>query len=164
MPLLYPMHCPKNDIQWPIPGGRKPNALLATPETASLSIPNGNYVLVKRFSSKEQPRRIMASLYEAAWFPEADSFGLGLENHLNYFHQRGAGLEQNLARGLAIYLSATCVDTYFRRFSGHTQVNATDLRNLRYPTCRQLTELGARLKKDWPDPQTIDLWVSEVSA
>jgi len=34
------------------------------------------------------------------------------------------------------------VDDYFRRFSGHTQVNATDLRLLRYPGRRDLEELG----------------------
>jgi adenine-specific DNA-methyltransferase len=163
MPLLYPIHCPDGDISWPILGGKKPNALFSAPETNSLSIPNGNYVLVKRFSAKEQPRRIMASLYEASWFPEADAFGLGLENHLNYFHKQGRGLECTLARGLTLYLSATCVDSYFRRFSGHTQVNATDLRNIPYPAQDQLNLLGKRMGNTFPSQVTIDQWVMEIA-
>ena len=51
----------------------------------------------------------------------------------------------DLARGLVAYLNSTFVDTYFRQFNGHTQVNATDLRNLRYPSVRQLERLGERV-------------------
>jgi hypothetical protein len=47
-----------------------------------------------------------------------------------------------LARGLSTYLNSTVVDQYFRRFNGHTQVNATDLRALRYPSARALQSLG----------------------
>ena len=47
-----------------------------------------------------------------------------------------------LAHGLATYLNATAVDTYFRRFNGHTQVNATDLRAMRYPCREALIVLG----------------------
>ena len=34
------------------------------------------------------------------------------------------------------------VDEQFRRFSGHTQVNATDLRLMKYPSRDILTRLG----------------------
>jgi hypothetical protein len=44
--------------------------------------------------------------------------------------------------GLARYLNSQTVDTYFRTFSGHTQVNATDLRNLFYPSLAQLEALA----------------------
>ena len=54
----------------------------------------------------------------------------GFENHLNYFHENGEGLPLDLAKGLAAFLNSDAVDQYFRIFSGHTQVNATDLRNL----------------------------------
>jgi adenine-specific DNA-methyltransferase len=40
------------------------------------------------------------------------------------------------------YLNSQEVDDYFRVFSGHTQVNATDLRRLRYPTIEQLKSMS----------------------
>jgi adenine-specific DNA-methyltransferase len=67
---------------------------------------------------------------------------VGFENHLNYFHANGQGLSRTLARGLAAYLNSPLVDDYFRLFSGHTQVNAADLRRLPYPSLKELEGLG----------------------
>ena len=53
---------------------------------------------------------------------------LGFENHLNVLHEDKHGLPEKLAYGLAAFLNTTAVDENFRRFNGHTQVNATDLR------------------------------------
>ena len=49
---------------------------------------------------------------------------------------------RNLARGLALFLNSSLVDRYFRQFNGHTQVNAADLRSLRYPDRSTLEQLG----------------------
>ena len=38
------------------------------------------------------------------------------------------------------------VDQYFRRFSGHTQVNAADLRKLTYPDLKTLEAMGGAMK------------------
>ncbi len=54
------------------------------------------------------------------------------------------GLPMILAKGLAAFLNSTLVDVYFRQFNGHTQVNATDLRSLNYPTMKQLERLGRK--------------------
>jgi hypothetical protein len=51
-------------------------------------------------------------------------------------------LRQALAHGLAVFLNTTAVDEAFRRFNGHTQVNATDLTLMKYPSCDVLTQLG----------------------
>lgn len=51
-------------------------------------------------------------------------------------------LDLALARGLCAYLNSQPVDDYFRTFSGHTQVNATDLRRLCYPPQDQLRAMG----------------------
>jgi adenine-specific DNA-methyltransferase len=75
---------------------------------------------------------------------------LGFENHLNYFHYfhtNGRGLERGLALGLFAYLNSTLVDQYFRCFSGHTQVNATDLRKLSYPDHATLETMGNALPR-----------------
>ena len=72
---------------------------------------------------------------------------LGFENHLNVFHsRRKQGIPENLAHGLSVFLNSISVDEQFRRFSGHTQVNATDLRLLKYPSREALTSLGVWAK------------------
>ena len=43
---------------------------------------------------------------------------------------------------LALFLNSTIVDDNFRLFSGHTQVNVTDLRRMRYPSRDQLIRFG----------------------
>jgi adenine-specific DNA-methyltransferase len=80
---------------------------------------------------------------------------VGFENHLNYFHASGHGLERALAVGLYAFLNSTVVDQYFRRFSGHTQVNATDLRTLAYPDRGTLQDMGREIK-------TLDLSQDEI--
>lgn len=139
VPLVYPNHLREGRVTWPQVGGRKANGLAHTQETARLLMPAGTYVLVKRFSAKEERRRITAVVVAPADLP-GDAWAF--ENHLNVFHRRGAGLPENLARGLAAFLNTTTVDQVFRQFNGHTQVNATDLRSLRYPSEAELVELG----------------------
>jgi adenine-specific DNA-methyltransferase len=51
-----------------------------------------------------------------------------------------------LALGLKEFLNSAAVDRYFRQFSGHTQVNANDLRVLRYPGRAELERLGRQSK------------------
>jgi hypothetical protein len=41
-----------------------------------------------------------------------------------------------------VFLNTTAVDEHFRRFNGHTQVNATDLRLMKYPNRNALIQLG----------------------
>ncbi len=71
---------------------------------------------------------------------------VGLENHLNYFHKAGSGLEAEVAYGLMAFLNSSPIDLYFRQFNGHTQVNATDLRSLRFPSLATLRRLGVAMR------------------
>jgi len=153
VPLIYPCHFLNGFIEWPFESGKKPNAIMSSSKTSGLLVEGGFYVLIKRFSSKEQLRRVMAAVYDPT---RIDASLVGFENHLNYFHKQGRGLPADLAKGLALYLNSTVVDQYFRLFSGHTQVNATDLRKMPYPTREQLVRLGAYLKEKMPDQETID--------
>jgi adenine-specific DNA-methyltransferase len=140
VPLLYPAHFSGQSIHWPRAGIKKPNAIVRNDQTEKWLYPNGCYVAVRRFSSKEEKRRVVATVV----YPNAfNSPMLGLENHLNVFHCRRKGIPEKLARGLSVFLNSTQVDEQFRRFSGHTQVNATDLRLLKYPGREALTGLGA---------------------
>lgn len=140
VPLLYPGHFSSTGTTWPIEGMKKPNAIERNADTEKWLYPNGFYCVVRRFSSKEEKRRIVASVVEPSAF--GDVSVLGFENHLNLFHENKRGLPEALARGLAVFLNTTAVDENFRRFNGHTQVNATDLKLMKYPSRENLIELG----------------------
>lgn len=159
IPLLFPTHISSGIVTWPRLGSKKPNALLDVEQTKTLQVPNEYYVLVKRFTSKEEKKRIVAVLYDPENMPCSH---VGFENHLNYFHHNGGGLDPTLARGLAAYLNSTLVDTFFRQFNGHTQVNATDLRNMPYPTLQQLEVLGGKISSQLSQQCEIDTYVREV--
>lgn len=162
VPLLYPHHFSDGALCWP-KAHKKPNALQLTPDVSKGDgskndvskwlMPRGHYVLVKRFSAKEERRRLVAYhlSYEAL-----DAAYIGFENHWNVFHIGKRGMDEDIAKGLATFLNSTVLDEHFRVFSGHTQVNATDLRNMRYPSREQLRKLGQRAKDQPNDQASID--------
>ncbi|HHX8464617.1 TPA: Eco57I restriction-modification methylase domain-containing protein [Vibrio diabolicus] len=157
VPLIFPVHFNNGGIEWPLENIKKPNALARNDETEKQLVPNGFYVLTKRLSAKEESRRIVAALYTPDIY-EVDM--VGFENKTNYFHANGQPLEYFFAKGLWAYLNSTIVDQYFRQFNGHTQVNATDLRVLRYPTSNTLVQLG-RLVESY-DQQHIDELIAQI--
>lgn len=142
VPLVYSCHFNGGFVHWPKEKSRKANAIVNNQQTRELLVPAGIYVLVKRFSPKEEPRRIVACIWDSRQIPAEF---VGFENHLNYFHINGHGLPMPLAKGLAAFLNSTVLDVYFRQFNGHTQVNATDLRSLKYPTRAELERIGLQI-------------------
>jgi len=162
IPLVYP-HCVTiGQVRPPLHraanygdarSSRKPVAIRDNEETRKWLIPTARFVLIKRFSSKEEKRRLVAGVLDPAAFPSAL---IGIENHLNFFHRKRAGLPASLARGLCRFLNSTVADRYFRQFNGHTQVNASDLRSLRYPDITALEQLGATTLDD-ASQSAIDL-------
>ncbi len=146
VPLFYPGHFSGNILEYPKQNWKKPNAIHFNLKTEKWLYPKGFYSVVRRFSSKEQKRRIYASVVNADCFP--DTIAFGFENHLNVFHSKKRGINEFLAYGLASFLNSTMVDQYFRRFSGHTQVNAADLRKLKYPDLDTLVLLGRWAKEN----------------
>jgi tRNA1(Val) A37 N6-methylase TrmN6 len=140
VPLLYPGHFIGNKTQWPKYGIKRGNAIKLNDDTKKWLYPNGFYTVVRRFSTKEESRRIVASVVRPDAFRGASM--LGFENHLNVFHEDKHGIPEALAYGLAMFLNSTAVDDSFRRFNGHTQVNATDLRLMKYPDRGTLIALG----------------------
>jgi len=142
IPLLYPHHFSGGEMQYP-KRHKKPNALHDSEEVRKWVMPNDCYVLVKRFSSKEERRRLVAYVVDPN---DIQGDQVGFENHWNVFHRGKRGIEPVLARGIACFLNSTLLDKHFRVFSGHTQVNATDLRNMKYPSTRVLKALGEKYR------------------
>ena len=157
-PLIYPGHLRAGRVSWPMQPGKKPNGLLRADGSLGLLVPEGLYVLTKRFSSKEEKRRIVAALYDPL---DVAPGAVAIENHLNYFHQDGHGLSRPLALGLRAYLNSSLADLYFRQFSGHTQVNAGDLRRIRYPSQEQLCRLGERVGETVVNQTNLDRIINE---
>jgi len=157
-PLIYPCHFNGGFVHWPKEHTRKPNAIVCNEQTRELLVPAGIYVLVKRFTTKEERRRIVACIYDSH---KISAPFVGFENHLNYFHLNGKGFTMLLAKGLAAFLNSTIVDAYFRQFNGHTQVNATDLRSLTYPSKVALEDLGRKIKDPALPQDDLDILVEE---
>ena len=158
-PLLYPAHLADGQIRWPKTNkkaSKKANGLRINDKTAKLLIPAGYYVLIKRFTAKEERRRIVAALLSPEDLP---SDAVAVENHLNVVHCGHEGIERDVALGLTTWLNSTIFDTAFRQFSGHTQVNATDLRSMRFPSLSTLRNLGQAAVRPTAEQKSIDALV-----
>jgi adenine-specific DNA-methyltransferase len=142
VPLLWMQHIQYMRVSWPIQ--KKREYIAANAETAWMMVPNASMVVLRRFSPKEDIRRVTAAPYLGGSLPGSV---LGLENHTNYIYRPGGSMSTNEVKGLAAYLNSTYVDGYLRQTSGNTQVNATDLRNLPLPPLSKLTEMGSQLSK-----------------
>jgi tRNA1(Val) A37 N6-methylase TrmN6 len=163
VPLLYANHLTAGAVEWPIAGGKKPNCILINDETKKWLMPMGTYAVTRRFSSKEEKRRVMATVVDHTALP--DGLQIGFENHLNVFHRHKAGLPSALAYGLVVYLNSAAVDEHLRRFSGHTQINATDLRKLPYPSEEALLALGEwAIQKGAVSQENIDAKTVELAS
>lgn len=134
VPMVYPAHFTAGNLQHPKIDLKKPQYYRVTSDDKNTVEP-GSFVLVKRFSAKEEKRRVTAAVWES---PGLAAF----DNKTNYFHRQGEGVPPDLALGLTLWLNSSYVDRYFRIFSGHTQVNATDLRMMPYPSVQQLLDLA----------------------
>lgn len=109
---------------------------------------SGSYVLVKRFTAKEEKKRVCA-------YPLTLDTPAAIENHLNFIHagtpRKVIPLESDvLSKGLAIWLNTTYIDNWFRDVSGSTQVNAKDIKAMPCPSVETLIEFG----RHWHDNMT----------
>ncbi len=152
-PLIWALHFKNGFVAHPRENAKKPNGIQVNGETAKWLMPTGHYVIVRRLSSKEEKRRIVPAVFDPSKVPGPK---IGFENHLNVFHSKKNGLSPNLARGLAVFLGSTLADRWLRRFNGHTQVNAGDLRALRYPKVEILMKWGATVRDELPSQEIID--------
>ena len=128
IPLLW-MHNFKNEtLTFPMEH-KKEQYIECSERSKSLLIPTKNYIVIKRFSSKEQHRRInIGYLYKES----LKSKYVGLENHLNYLYKDGE-LSKKEMKDLGSFLISSSVDQYFRILNGNTQVNAADIIHLPVP-------------------------------
>ncbi|MGH8222197.1 MAG: Eco57I restriction-modification methylase domain-containing protein [Woeseiaceae bacterium] len=142
VPLLWLQNIGPMTVRWPATT-RKAQHIVATEETSAIILPNRNYVVLRRFSAKEEKRRLTAAPLLAKFLKHNK---LGLENHLNFIHKPGGQLTTDETYGLAAILSSELFDTYFRISSGNTQVSATELRAMRLPSLVAISRIGNRVR------------------
>lgn len=153
-----PLLCSLNPV---IGDNKKVKWLIDDKETQKHFFQMGFYVIVRRISSKEEKKRIVAMVIKPIDFIEFSNLTFG--NKLNVFHFDRKGLTEFFALGLSTYLNSSCIDTVFRLFSGQTQVNATDLRSLKYPSIEKINILGSLVKQQNPSSQkAIDDLIKSV--
>ncbi len=121
---------------------------------------NGTFVLLKRFSSKDEKRRLVSGVHlESTHDCEVIGFG----NKTNYIGVTGEKLTKSEAYGLAAIFNSSFMDKYFRCISGNTQVNATEIRVMKFPAREQVREIGKQAQKiKTTETNEIDLIVNPV--
>ena len=159
VPLLWMDHVHAMRATWPL-DRRKPEYIRRSC-TGALLVPNRNYVLLRRFSAKEEARRLTAAPYLAARFVVPE---VGIENHLNYVHRPGGALSEDEAWGLAALYNSRLLDTWFRAVNGNTQVSATELRAMPLPAHGMIVALGQRVKRHGDPMEGLDALVTSLVA
>lgn len=155
------------EIKWPLDGnsnGKEKRQFMKNNGEArrqKLLVNNTNLVLLRRFSAKEQRRRLTAAPLLKG---QLRSALIGLENHLNYIYRLRSSLGDVEALGLSALLNSSLLDRYFRISDGNTQVSATELRAMPFPGLSVLMELGKRIKRlcRVPTLEEIDAVVKET--
>ncbi|WP_206215113.1 methyltransferase [Adlercreutzia sp. ZJ138] len=147
-PMIYAGNFHNGELEHPLRIGKPQWYQAKTKDLKALRqlIKPGAYVAVKRFSAKEERRRVVA-------YPLVLTGDVALENHVNFIH---AGIPRNvvplrsveLARGLSMWLNTTYLDTWFRGVSGSTQVNAGDIKAMPCPSLEKLEEVGLIWRAD----------------
>lgn len=145
VPLIWMQNIINGKIVWPIPIKDKNISIVSDKSSQKLLIPKGNYVLVKRLSSKEGKQRISAGVLLAETL---SSDFIGIENHLNYIHKADGIFTAYEAYGIAALLNSKLYNRYFQTINGNTQVNATEIMNLPLPSLEIIKKVGKLIKKD----------------
>ncbi|PPE69486.1 Eco57I restriction-modification methylase domain-containing protein [Caldimonas thermodepolymerans] len=158
VPLLWLQHVRQQSIRWPVQ--KKREHILANAESAWMLVRNEPMVVMRRFSPKEDERRVTCAAYGCS--PDRlPGDVIGLENHLNYIYRPGGRMTVFEARGLSAFLASKVVDDHFRGLAGSTQVNATELRKLPLPPLAVIEEIGERISMS-PTLAEIDAVVNAV--
>lgn len=129
VPMLWMNNFKDENLIYPLQID-KPQYLRHVSGSEKLLIPCKNYLVIKRFSSKEQKRRINIGFI---FKKNMNCNFLGLENHLNYIYKVNDDFTDEEMKKLGEFLSSQIVDKYFRIINGNTQVNAGDIMNLPIP-------------------------------
>jgi adenine-specific DNA-methyltransferase len=144
VPLLSVFNVKPFETLWPVAHKKHATAFKVCPDSLSLLLRSQNYVLLRRFSAKEERRRLTASCLIGRDVPYP---WVAIENHLNYVYHALRELTIDETYGLAALFNSALLDQYFRTLSGNTQVNATELRTMPLPDLEMVSRIGRAVQK-----------------
>jgi adenine-specific DNA-methyltransferase len=162
VPLIWLNNITKMRLTWPISSisEERPQYFVNTPESKALLVNSQNMVIIRRFSSKDDASRLIATPF---FKKDYEYDRIALENHVNYVYGRDEPLSALCVWGIAALLNSTLFDIYFRTFNGNINVSATELRELPLPEMDIIFKLGTAVKKTKViNQQKLDEIVSRI--
>lgn len=142
VPLYWLHNVVKMLCDHPVQKKGKGQYIKVVPDTKSVLLPNKNYVLLRRFSSKDDNSRLVAAPYFGNM---AQSEFVGIENKLNYIYRPKGHLRRDEVMGITALLDSEMFDAWFRTFNGNINVSATELRMMPLPPIETIREIGKKI-------------------
>lgn len=140
VPLFYSQHIQDGKVSFPI--GKEHEYILA--EQTGLLQQNANYLFVKRFTSKEEHRRLQCGVYLAKRYSEYKK--ISTQNKINFIDGL-SNLSECIVYGLYVLFNSTLYDCYYRILNGSTQVNSTEINAMPVPPIDRIEAMGQELIK-----------------
>lgn len=150
-PLFFSQHIKNGRVIWPI--GKK-NEYICTDRIGYLQ-ENSNYVFVKRFTAKEEKRRLQCGIYLSEEYPQFKY--ISTQNKINFIKCHTV----DEAYGVYALLNSTLYDSYYRILNGSTQVNSTEVNNMPVPSESVITQMGKELQGKKLSEQDCNLIVEK---
>lgn len=139
IPLFYSQHIKQGKVQFPI---KKEHEFVVT-DKSGLMQENRNYLFVKRFTAKEESRRLQCGVYLAKNYPQYQK--ISTQNKINFIDGISTEMSECLVYGLYVLFNSTLYDEYYRILNGSTQVNSTEINSMPVPGLKSIQEMGRRL-------------------
>ena len=138
VPLFYSQHIRDGQIVFP---AGKESEFIVTDQKGLLQ-KNSNYLFVKRFTAKEERRRLQCGVYLAKKFPEYQA--ISTQNKINFIAGQ-KDLSECAVYGLYVLFNSTLYDSYYRILNGSTQVNSTEVNTMPMPPMNVIEMMGREL-------------------
>lgn len=134
-PLLYAQHIKDGRVVWPL---GKEGEVIQTDHPAYLQ-ENSDFLLVKRFTSKEEKRRLQCGIYLKQRYSQFKY--ISTQNKVNFVKCDSPCI----TFGLYVLLNSSLYDAYYRILNGSTQVNSTEINQIPIPSRDVIEKMGREL-------------------
>lgn len=137
-PLLFSHHIKNGEVVWP---QGKEGEVIKTDKKSHLQ-ENGDYLIVKRFTSKEEARRLQCGIYLKQNYNNFEY--ISTQNKVNFIKCDSP----YIAYGLFVLFNSTLYDKYYRILNGSTQVNSTEINQMPVPDKKVIAKMGEELMQN----------------